>query len=130
MPIPSLVCEATPRSPEISFDYERHRLSIRGKSYPEDSVAFYVPVLNSLKSYLQALEATPVVVDIQLLYFNSSSAKAIMNLLLMLEDAAERKNPVTVNWHYAEDDETMQEYGEEFAEDLSQVTFKLVPVAS
>lgn len=130
MSIPSLACEATPRSPEISFDYERHHLSIRGKSYPEDSVAFYVPVLNSLKSYLQALQGTAVIVDIQLLYFNSSSAKAIMNLLLMLEEAAERANPVTVNWHYAEDDETMQEYGEEFAEDLSQVSFKLVPVAS
>lgn len=130
MSIPSLVCEATARSPEISFDYENHRLSIRGKSYPEDSVAFYVPVLNSLKGYLQEIEGTAVTVDIQLLYFNSSSAKAIMNLLLMLEGAAERGNDVTVNWHYTEDDETMQEYGEEFAEDLSQVDFKLVAVST
>jgi hypothetical protein len=129
MSMPALVCEATPRSPEISFAYDRHHLTIRGKSYPEDAVAFYVPVLNSLKDYLQPLEGTAVTVDIELLYFNSSSAKALMNLLLMLEDAAGRGNPVTVNWHYAEDDETMQEYGEEFAEDLEQVTFKLVPVA-
>jgi hypothetical protein len=118
--------EATGRSPEIRFDYAQHRLSLTGKSYPEDAVAFYVPVLNELKTYLANVSGEAITVDIRLQYFNSSSAKALMNILLLLEGAASRDNRVTVNWHYAGDDETMQEYGEEFAEDLERVTFNVV----
>jgi len=119
--------EATARSPEVLFDYDQHRLTLSGKSYPEDAVAFYVPVLNSLKAYLEQVSGAEITVDIRLQYFNSSSAKALMNMLLLLEGAAARDNEVVVNWHYAEDDETMQEYGEEFAEDLERVTFNVVP---
>lgn len=118
--------EATSRSPEVRFDYVQHHLMLSGKSYPEDAVAFYVPVLNELKAYLGAVGGETITVDIRLQYFNSSSAKALMNILLLLEGAASRDNTVTVNWHYAEDDETMQEYGEEFAEDLEKVTFNVV----
>lgn len=124
----SLRLPATTRSPEVEFDYAGNRLALRGKSYPEDSVAFYVPVLHSLKEHLAGLAEAEIVVDLQLQYFNSSSAKALMNMLLLLEEAAGRGNRVIVRWHYADEDETMQEYGEEFAEDLEKVEFQLVPV--
>lgn len=124
----TLAIAATDRSPEIRFDFQSRTLSLRGESYPEDVAAFYGPVLGDLEAFLKRLEGEAVVFDIALVYFNSSSAKALMNLFFMLEAAAEAGNAITVNWHYAEDDDTMQEFGEDFAEDLAQVTFNLKPI--
>jgi SiaC family regulatory phosphoprotein len=125
-----IVREATGRSPSVHFDFDAGTLRLRGKSYPEDAAAFYVPLLNSLRDWLAAQTSRSISAEIALLYFNSSSAKAIINLLAMLDDAAARGNEVCIEWQYLVDDETMQEYGEEFAEDLTRAGFRLVPVES
>ncbi|MDA8403690.1 MAG: DUF1987 domain-containing protein, partial [Desulfobacteraceae bacterium] len=67
----------------------------------------------------------PTVVNIELYYFNSSSSKVLMNFFEVLEKAAEAGQKITVNWIYEEEDEDSLEFGEEFAEDLSHIEFKL-----
>jgi hypothetical protein len=121
----SLNIAATDRSPEISFDFESHHLKIRGESYPEDVAAFYGPVLEALEAYLQKLGHGTCRVDFELLYFNSSSAKAIMTLLEKLDDAAARGAAISIHWHYDAEDDTMEELGEEFSEDLEHAEFRL-----
>jgi hypothetical protein len=116
---------ATDRSPEIDFDFANHHLRIKGESYPEDVNAFYGPVLEALEAYLQDLGAAKCRVDFELLYFNSSSAKAIMTLLERLDDAAARGASMSIHWHYDEEDDTMEELGEEFSEDLEHAEFRL-----
>jgi hypothetical protein len=69
------------------------------------------------------------VCQFKLKYFNSSSAKVLLDLFMAIETAAERGNKLTIEWHYAEDDDNMRELGEEFSEELSQAEFKLVSVA-
>lgn len=123
-----IVREATGRSPSVHFDFDSAKLSLRGKSYPEDAAAFYVPLLGELRDWLAQQDGRTIQAEIALLYFNSSSAKAIINLLAMLDDAAARGNDVQIEWLHLADDETMQEYGEEFAEDLTKAGFRLVPV--
>lgn len=122
--------EATERSPEIRYDSLSRTLSVSGASYPEDVASFYGPVLAALSDVLKGLQREAVTVDLALVYFNSSSAKALMNLFMMLESAAEQGNQVTVNWFYAPDDETMKEFGEEFAEDIRFVTFNVRPIGA
>lgn len=117
--------ESTESSPEIQFDFAAHKLVIKGESYPENVSKFYGPVFDALQTYLNSLKGEAVTVDVELIYFNSSSVKAIMNLFDMLENAAKSGNPITVNWHYHEEDDTILEFGEEFAEDLQHVTFNL-----
>jgi SiaC family regulatory phosphoprotein len=116
---------ASDRSPEIDFDFPKHHLRIRGESYPEDVNSFYGPVLEALEAYLRELGRGTCRVDFELLYFNSSSAKAIMTLLERLDDAAARGASVTIYWHYDEEDDTMEELGEEFSEDLEHAAFHL-----
>ena len=116
---------ATDRSPEISFDFASHRLRITGESYPEDVNVFYGPVLEALERYLQELGAGACRVDFELLYFNSSSAKAIMTLLERLDDAAARGASISIHWHYDEEDDTIEELGAEFSEDLEHAAFHL-----
>jgi hypothetical protein len=116
---------ATDRSPEIHFDFANHHLRIKGESYPEDVNAFWGPILEALEAYLQKLGDATCRVDFELLYFNSSSAKAIMTLLERLDDAAGRGASISIRWHYDEEDDTMEELGEEFSEDLEHAEFRL-----
>ncbi|MCF8040261.1 MAG: DUF1987 domain-containing protein, partial [Desulfohalobiaceae bacterium] len=65
-------------------------------------------------------------VEMELIYFNSSSSKILMNFFDMLEDAARAGLPVTVQWKYHQDNDISLECGEEFQEDLEHVDFHLV----
>ena len=67
--------------------------------------------------------------DFELIYFNSSSAKAIMMLMEKLDEAAANGAEVEVYWYYDEEDDTMRELGEEFGEDLEHATFHLEKMA-
>lgn len=122
----NLVIAATERSPEVHFDFEAGRLSLKGESYPEDASAVFGPIFAALDHYLAEIDGKAVHFDFDLIYFNSSSAKALMNMFQQLDAAAQRGIAVEINWHYAADDETMQEFGEDFSEDLEHLTFNLV----
>lgn len=129
MPSPTtqLSIDETPRSPRVLLDPAAGTLALSGESYPEDASAFYGPILQQVAQVLARADETPFTVDVRFIYFNSSSAKAIMNLFRMLEEAAERGRPVKVNWFYDPDDDLMAEMGEDFAEDFSHVSFRLKP---
>lgn len=120
-----IVREATDRTPTVVFDFATGKLSFEGESYPEDASAFYGPLHNALSDFLKTDFATETVFDIKLAYFNSSSAKVLMNLFSLLEDAASNGKKASVNWHYSEDDDTMQEFGEDFASDMEHLSFNL-----
>jgi hypothetical protein len=122
----NLEIRATERSPEVRFDAVARVLSLRGESYPEDASTLFGPIFAWLDRFLAGPPGQPVRVEFELIYFNSSSAKALMNIFLLLDKAAAAGTPVTVVWHYSADDETMKEFGEDFAEDLEHVAFNLV----
>ena len=126
-----LIIEPTQSSPEIRFNAKENRLYIQGKSYIENTAKFYGPVFSWLETYLNAAKSKAIEVTIELIYFNSSSFKVYMNVFDMLEEAVEDgENDITINWRYDEENEMALEYGEEFQEDLSAVTFNLVEISS
>jgi len=116
---------ATSRTPEVSFDFDNNHLKISGESYPEDAMEFYNPILDSLDAYLENLRSGNCRFDFELIYFNSSSAKVIMMLMDKLDEAAENGGLVEVYWYYDAEDDTMEELGEEFGEDLEHAKFHL-----
>jgi hypothetical protein len=120
---------ATTRTPAVSFDFAQHHLKIRGESYPEDVTEFYGPVFTALDAYLGGLGQGKCRFDFELIYLNSSSAKAIMMLMDKLDLAASKGATVDVYWHYDKEDDTMQELGEEFGEDLENAKFHLEKMA-
>lgn len=117
-------------TPWINFDPEQNYLEIKGESYPEDSAGFYSPMLEWLETYLQQVNDSPVHVDVELIYFNSSSSKILMNFFDMLEDAAQKGIGITIHWKYHEDNDIALECGEEFQEDLEHVVFDLLEIRS
>lgn len=120
--------EATERSPEVNFDFKTNTFSIKGESYPEDVTVFFGDALKALESHLEDQDGTTINFSFELIYFNSSSAKILMSLFDMLEEAAEEGNTVNIEWIYEADDDNMEELGEEFGEDLEKANFKMKAV--
>lgn len=118
---------ATNSSPTIHFAPEQGQLTITGESYPENCVNFYQPLFESLETFLATQPAVPLILDMAIIYFNSTSSKAFMNLFDMLDEAAETGRDITVNWHYHEDNDIALECGEEFQEDVQTLRFNLKP---
>jgi hypothetical protein len=121
-----LQISATQRTPELFFDFENQAFHLRGESYPEDVKEFYGQPLLQLEEHLAALEGAELNFTFEFAYFNSSTAKILMNLFDLLDTTAERGNTVVITWAYEEDDDNMEELGEEFGEELQHATFKMV----
>jgi SiaC family regulatory phosphoprotein len=121
----NLEIEGTARTPAVTFDFANNHLKISGESYPEDVTEFYRPVFNALDGYLATLGQGKCRFDFELIYLNSSSAKAVMMLMDKLEAAAAGGAAVDIYWFYDKEDDTMQELGEEFGEDLEAAKFHL-----
>lgn len=124
----NLKIAATERSPEVDFDFVSGRLALKGESYPEDASTVFGPIFSALEYFLTETSLPEVHFHFELIYFNSSSAKALMNMFQTMEQAAAKGRKIVVDWVFAPDDETMKEFGEDFSEDLSHVTFNLVAV--
>ena len=121
----SLSIPASIRTPAIDFDFGNSHLKLSGESYPEDVTEFYHPVFSALDTYLAALGPGSCRFDFELIYLNSSSAKAVMMLMDKLDAAAAKGATVDIYWFYDGKDDTMQELGEEFGEDLENAKFHL-----
>jgi hypothetical protein len=119
-----LVIEKTKSSPQVRFDPAADVFEISGQSYPENAARFYEPVIAWIDDYVTGSEA-PLVLDIRLIYLNTSSSKMILTLLDRLEAHHQESKEVSVRWYYDEDNEMAQECGEEFSEDLT-IPFALI----
>ncbi len=88
-----------------------------------------LPLFSHLDEYLQDLQDNEIfTVNIELKYFNSSSSKMLMNLFDKLEnEVANNGKNIIVNWIYDPENDTIEEFGEEFQEDVDSLTFNLVP---
>jgi hypothetical protein len=119
---------ARERTPEVDFRFEEHRLAIRGEAYPEDAASFFGPLLKGLATHCEAARGQDLQVEFQLTYFNTSSAKALMNMIHTLESAARSGAQVDVRWLYQEGDDVIREFGEDFSSELEHVRFHLVQI--
>jgi hypothetical protein len=119
----------TARTPQIDFDFASNQFVIAGESYPEDVSAFYGPLLQQMTEFFGELSNAEVSFRFELIYFNSSTAKVVMELFEALEEAAVSGNQVVITWVHEAGDDNIKELGEEFAEELSQAKFILEEIA-
>ena len=120
-----LYIESTKYTPEINLDPEKGLIEIRGKSYPENTFEFYAPVMDWLKEYFKNPKE-PTTVNMEIIYFNSSSSKWFFDLFDFLEEQVENGHNVIVNWIYDEENDVAEEAGEDFKEDFENIEINLV----
>lgn len=118
--------EGTPQTPKVVLDPKNNIFEISGKSvFVKDVDQFYDPILNWLeKDKLTPIEKPTFVFKLD--FFDIESSKSILDILTKLEEANEEHKGISVEWHYQEDDEDMEEAGEEFVELVEGLPFKHV----
>ena len=120
-----MIFEAGQRTPQVELTPTS--CLIRGECYPENISEWSDPVLKALEDCL-GNDESEFKVDIELYYFNSSSAKFLFDFFEFLEESAEGGKSIVINWRYRAEDDTMQEAGEDFQEDMEACTYKMVMV--
>lgn len=133
----TLILEPTENTPKIVLDHTKDQYEISGESRPEDVRKFYDPVLDWLEKFNAYLywvgennsEKKNIVFHFRFEYFNSSSAKYIMDIMTQLAEIQENcKNAsINISWNYDEPDEDMLEAGEEF-KNITNLPFTFTPV--
>lgn len=121
----NLRIEATSKTPQIDFNSNSGELEIIGISVPENSVAFYTPVVDWLISYV-ANPQHKTVLSLNFSYLNTSSLQFLYDALKELDEIG-APDSVIINWYFTEDDDDMKETGEDFKE-VTSSSFNFIEV--
>ena len=104
-----LYIESTQLTPEINFSPDENIFIIKGTSSPEDVRALYYPVIEWIKIFVddiiegelpQFSSSNPVRFKTDLDYFNSSSAKFLLDIFTELKRLSLKDIKVLVEWYY------------------------------
>jgi hypothetical protein len=115
----NLIIERSKTKPYVNFDVASGNLEIGGESYPENAIEFYKQIQEWLNDYLPNNKDKEIIFSFKMVYFNTSSSKAILDILDILEKHHKQGGKIKLFWYYEEDDEDIQESGEEFVEGLT-----------
>lgn len=119
---------ATEKSPRVLFDTSNYLFEIQGNSRPENGRDFYFPIIYKLRKHFEkvidknkigAFNEKCFKFNFKLDYFNSSSAKFISDILVLIKDFTEEGLNIKIYWYFAENDEDMKEVGEDFSDMIS-----------
>ncbi len=105
-------------TPAIQSDWDKGIVSMQGDSYPENSYELFHQVYEWIERFLGE-SAHPLNLELRLLYLNTSSIKAMMDIFDLLEAAYQEGRQVAVNWYYDIRNERVVELAEEFKEDCT-----------
>jgi hypothetical protein len=120
----SFIIAPTEDSPSIIFDTKTRNFVVSGSSRPENAKTFYTPVINWLTTYLEEMdlrrqqtgEESKLIFIFRLEYFNSATAKCIVDILFLLKRYVVQGFSIKIEWFCDQRDEDMLEMGNEFAE--------------
>lgn len=102
---------ATSSTPDIVLDGNRGSFSFKGKSYPYDALSHYQDVLDYIEDYsIQAMPTTELAFE--WLYYNSSTSKVIVQILLMLRTI---ETDLKVTWTCQKGADLMIEKAQEYS---------------
>ncbi|MBP8850570.1 MAG: DUF1987 domain-containing protein [Breznakibacter sp.] len=124
-----IIREATRKTPFVILDAASGIIEIKGRSIPENSLAFYEQIASWLEQYGSSPSAHTIV-NFQLEYFNTSSSKCILDILKRLELISKMGNSVEINWFYEELGDDIFEAGEDYQTmiNINALKFNLIEI--
>ena len=118
------ILEGTSRTPTVVLDYQNKALAISGESYPENVTEFYGQLLTALERYFNE-DTRQLAVTIQLDYFNSGSAHALLNLATKLNQKAVDGCEMSLVWACHDDDDISEEFAEDILSLVPQINMTI-----
>ena len=112
-------------TPGVLFDKEVNFFQISGRSFPADADGFFQPLIVWLEDYKKSEPTKLLEFNVKMEYFNTASAKMLLDIFFKLEDIYEEGYDTKIIWHSLEEDEDMLEAGEEFNE-IVELDFEFV----
>jgi SiaC family regulatory phosphoprotein len=113
-----LAIAGTRSTPSVDGKWETGVLVMQGDSYPENSYELFGQVIEWVKRFLSK-HNRPIHLELSLLYLNTSSVKAMMDIFDLLDEAHRAGRAVHVRWNYERGNERVAELAEEFREDCA-----------
>jgi len=115
-----LIIDKTTSSPKVILDPDKHVYLISGESRPPDVREFYDQILSWLQEFSTMLfspdyNKDPIVFTFDFEYFNSSSAKLILDIIKVLAGLRLKGIDLTVKWYFEKEDGDMLEVGKEMS---------------
>jgi hypothetical protein len=117
----------TSNTPKVILDPANNIFEITGESRPYDVPSFYQPLLSWLDEFNQELSKMktdfgPFEFKFNLEYFNSLSAKYILDLCKKLSKIRTDGHKINILWQYEAGDDYMYESGQEMSR-ISKLPF-------
>jgi len=103
--------------PTVDFNAETGICTISGKSYLEDTNAFYLVLLEWLDEFFNEVQK-PIQFNVRLSYYNTSSSRSVLDIFDLLKIYEDNGGKVEVNWYCRDIDyevilEEVEDYMEE-----------------
>lgn len=121
----TLVREKTGSTPHILIDEDKGYMRFEGESFHENVVEFYREINEWLAEYLKK-DFGFFTFDCELYYFNSSTAKLLLNMFMAMDKSVTAASKIVVHWITTEDNEIIIECGEDFSEEIHNMDFQIV----
>ena len=102
--------------PAVSFSVATGVCSIGGESFLENSGEFYDELGEWIDAYFDS-GRNQLELNFKLIYFSTSSSKAILDMLVHVRKHKKPGNQFDVNWYYAKNDEDILQEGKDMEQD-------------
>jgi len=126
-----LIIGPTSFTPRVILDHEEYFLEIAGESRPQDVREFYGPVLAWMNDFGDLVSSgkrqDPIIFNFNFDYFNSASAKCILDICKVLARLNANKFDVSVKWYYIKNDSDMFEAGVEMSQ-IVKIPFEFIEI--
>ncbi len=100
----------TDYTPKVLLDPKSGVFEISGCSLPDDTLKFYMPIIQWTEHYAQHPNPQTVFV-IALDFVNSSSSKMLIDLLFTLQKITQKGGEVELHWKYDAQDDVIETIG-------------------
>ncbi len=125
-----LIIDQMANAPKVTLDPEKRIFELSGESRPADVSVFYNEILSWMDDFsfhlLKSKEETdPLIFNLDFEYFNSSSAKNILDFCKKINNVRSKGKDISVKWHYEKDDLDMLDAGKEISR-LAKMPFEYV----
>ena len=109
----------TPSTPQIIARGESGQVHIKGDAYPENAFELFGEVIDWIERHLASATTSALHMELELVYLNTSSVRAMMDIFDELEGAHTRGADVSVTWYFDLANERAGDLAQEFKEDYT-----------